>query len=50
MRDDLREIVRGHLDDKVRLLELEYQPLATSRLAQRQKYHGEEKWQGDEPR
>ncbi|KAH8726708.1 cell surface metalloreductase [Phaeosphaeriaceae sp. PMI808] len=33
MRDDLREIVRGHLKDKVRLLELEYQPVKTGRLA-----------------
>ena len=25
MRDDLRDLVRGHLTDKVRLLQLEYQ-------------------------
>ena len=33
IRDDLREIVRGHLEDKVRLLELEYQPGTTESLA-----------------
>lgn len=33
MRDNLREIVRGHLKDKVRLLELEYQPVKMGRLA-----------------
>jgi hypothetical protein len=27
IRDDLRIIVRGYLDEKVRLLELDYQPL-----------------------
>ena len=33
MRDNLREIVRGHLKAKVRLLELEYQPVASESMA-----------------
>ncbi|KAH7113188.1 putative cell surface metalloreductase [Dendryphion nanum] len=33
MRDNLREIVRGHLEDKVRLLELEYQPVPSESVA-----------------
>ncbi|KAE9987537.1 hypothetical protein EG328_002522 [Venturia inaequalis] len=33
MRDNLREIVRGHLKDKVRLLELEYQPVTSESVA-----------------
>jgi hypothetical protein len=33
IRDDMREIVRGHLEDKVHLLELEYQPVTTESLA-----------------
>ncbi|KAF2464139.1 uncharacterized protein BDR25DRAFT_361874 [Lindgomyces ingoldianus] len=33
MRDNLREIVRGYLTDKVRLLELEYQPVTSKSVA-----------------
>ena len=51
MRDNLREIVRGHLKDKVRLLELEYQPVASESVAAKAvKNHGDDKWEGHEPR